>query len=69
MAKKKRGRKPKPTVLRVGKPRGRKPRLDPTRCICGRNLCYPAKVTEKAILCRCGRRHKKLKEVNYVETL
>ncbi|MBA7646230.1 hypothetical protein ES703_53992 [subsurface metagenome] len=30
-----------------------------SRCICGRNLNYPLKVTDKAIICRCGRRHKK----------
>ena len=28
------------------------------RCICGRNLDYPLKVTEKFVICRCGRRHK-----------
>lgn len=29
------------------------------RCTCGRNLDYPLQVTNKAIICRCGRRHKK----------
>ncbi len=28
-------------------------------CGCGRNLSYPALVTDKTVICRCGKKHKK----------
>ena len=48
--------KSKPKPEKRGGPTARR---NGNRCICGRNLDYPLKVTEKAIICRCGRRHQR----------
>ena len=52
-----RGRPRKSVAVLERKPEPRKMR-DGNRCICGRNLDYPLKVTAHAIICRCGRRHR-----------
>ncbi len=34
-------------------------------CECGRNLAYPAEITVKTIICRCGKRHLKKAGITY----